>query len=64
VSVVVVVCRIGLQGMFSHIFIDEAAQTLETESLMPITLATEKTCLVLAGDHQQISPRVYSDEAR
>lgn len=50
--------------MFSHIFIDEAAQTLESESLMPLSLATEKTCIVLAGDHKQISPKVYSEEAR
>ena len=55
---------LGLQGMFTHIFIDEAAQTLESESLMPLTLATEKTCIVLAGDHRQISPKVYSMEAR
>jgi superfamily I DNA and/or RNA helicase len=50
--------------MFTHIFIDEAAQTLECESLMPLSLATEKTCIVLAGDHKQISPKVYSEEAR
>ncbi|XP_052765877.1 helicase with zinc finger domain 2-like isoform X2 [Mya arenaria] len=56
--------NLGLQGMFTHIFIDEAAQTLECESLMPLTLATERTCIVLAGDHQQISPKVYSEEAR
>lgn len=55
---------IEIQGMFTHIFIDEAAQTLECESLMPLSLATEKTCIVLAGDHHQISPRVYSEEAR
>lgn len=31
---------------------------------MPLSLASEKTCIVLAGDHQQISPKVYSEEAR
>ena len=50
--------------MFTHIFIDEAAQTLECEALMPLSLATETTCVVLAGDHNQISPKVYSKEAR
>lgn len=53
-----------LQGVFSHIFIDEAAQVLECETVMPLTLATDKTCVVLTGDHMQISPKVYSQEAR
>lgn len=52
-----------LNGYFTHIFIDEAAQALETEVLMPLSLATNKTCIVLAGDHMQISPKVYSQEA-
>lgn len=55
--------ELGLQDYFTHIFVDEAAQTLEAEAVMPLTLASEKTCIVLAGDHQQISPKVYSPEA-
>ena len=47
-----------LQGHFSHILVDEAGQVLETEVLHPLTLATDSTCVVLAGDHIQISPRV------
>ncbi|XP_070186287.1 3'-5' exoribonuclease HELZ2-like isoform X2 [Littorina saxatilis] len=53
-----------LKGAFTHIFIDEAAQALECETVMPLSLATEKTCVVLTGDHMQISPKVYSGEAR
>ena len=47
-----------LKGNFTHIFIDEAAQMLECETVMPLTLATDKTCVVLTGDHIQISPKV------
>ena len=54
----------GAQGMFTHIFIDEAGQALETQSLVPLTLATSKTCVVLAGDYHQMSPVVYSDLAK
>ncbi|XP_048248196.1 helicase with zinc finger domain 2-like isoform X1 [Haliotis rufescens] len=56
--------KLGLQGYFTHIFVDEAAQALECETIMPLSLATEKTCIVLTGDHMQISPKVYSPEAR
>ncbi|XP_046550029.1 LOW QUALITY PROTEIN: helicase with zinc finger domain 2-like [Haliotis rubra] len=56
--------KLGLQGYFTHIFIDEAAQALECETIMPLSLATERTCIVLTGDHKQISPKVYSPEAR
>ncbi|KAL3877847.1 hypothetical protein ACJMK2_035491 [Sinanodonta woodiana] len=59
-----VLTSMGLQGNFTHIFIDEAAQSLECETIMPISLANENTCIVLAGDHMQISPKVYSAEAR
>ncbi|XP_025107228.1 helicase with zinc finger domain 2-like isoform X5 [Pomacea canaliculata] len=54
----------NLYGYFTHIFVDEAGQVLECETLMPLTLATDKTCVVLTGDHMQISPKVYSAEAR
>ena len=47
----------NLQGSFSHIFIDEAAQVMECESIMPLTLASDRTCVVLTGDHMQISPK-------
>uniref|UniRef100_A0A915E792 RNA helicase n=1 Tax=Ditylenchus dipsaci TaxID=166011 RepID=A0A915E792_9BILA len=42
-------------GFFSHIFVDEAAQSIEPETLIPITrFATEDTRVVLSGDHQQL----------
>lgn len=56
--------RLGLTAHFSHIFIDEAAQTLECEAIMPLALAQDNTCVVMAGDHMQMSPKVYSREAR
>ena len=53
-----------LTGHFQHIFIDEAAQALECQAIMPLSLATETTCVVLAGDHMQMNPKVYSSGAR
>lgn len=55
--------NLGIKDYFTHIFVDEAAQALEAETVMPLTLASETTCIILAGDHQQISPKVYSPEA-
>ena len=46
------------QNHFTHILIDEAAQILETEAIMPLRLATRNTCVVLAGDHRQMGPKV------
>ena len=50
-----------LKGHFSHILVDEAGQALETGTLQPLTLATANTCVVLAGDHIQMSPKVCKD---
>lgn len=47
-------------GFFSHILIDEAAQMLECEALIPLSYATSSTRLVLAGDHMQVTPRLFS----
>jgi superfamily I DNA and/or RNA helicase len=44
-------------GFFTHIFIDEAAQAMEVETLIPLSLATKETKVVLAGDHLQVSTR-------
>ena len=63
-SMSVALFRLGLTGEFSHILIDEAGQALEAEAIMPLSLAKSDTCIVLAGDHKQISPTVYSDDAR
>lgn len=47
-------------GFFSHILIDEAAQMLECEALTPLSYAMPRTRLVLAGDHMQVTPRLFS----
>ena len=43
------------EDYFTHVFVDEAAQALEVEAIMPLLLATPKTRIVLAGDHLQVS---------
>lgn len=47
-------------GFFSHILIDEAAQMLECEALTPLRYAPLGTRVVLAGDHMQVTPRLFS----
>lgn len=41
-------------GHFTHMLLDEAAQTIETEAIMPLALANENTRIVLAGDPMQV----------
>ncbi|XP_031841617.1 putative helicase with zinc finger domain isoform X2 [Nomia melanderi] len=48
---------------FTHIVIDEAAQALECEVLIPLSLATPQTRLILAGDQMQLAPEIYSNLA-
>jgi helicase MOV-10 len=43
---------------FTHIFVDEAGEALEPETLIPLYLANENTSIVLAGDHLQLGPIV------
>ncbi|KAF5286682.1 hypothetical protein FQA39_LY16165 [Lamprigera yunnana] len=52
------------QGYFTHILLDEAAQTMECEAIMPLSLANRNTRIVLAGDHMQISPELFSQFAK
>ena len=47
-----------LKGYFTHILIDEAGQILEPECIIPLALADAGTCVVLAGDHLQMAPKV------
>ena len=42
------------QGHFTHIFIDEAAQAREPETIAAFSLAGEDTKIVIAGDHMQV----------
>ncbi|CAL8257530.1 unnamed protein product, partial [Arctogadus glacialis] len=58
-------CQLDLEpGLFTHILLDEAAQAMECETIMPFALASKNTRIVLAGDHMQLSPFVYSEFAR
>ncbi|KAL9450709.1 hypothetical protein AB3S75_012441 [Citrus x aurantiifolia] len=52
------------RGNFSHIFLDEAGQASEPESMIPIAnLCTKQTVVVLAGDPKQLGPVIYSKDA-
>lgn len=42
------------KGLFTHILLDEAAQAMECETIMPLALASKGTRIVLAGDHMQV----------
>ncbi|KAK0154506.1 Helicase with zinc finger domain 2 [Merluccius polli] len=48
------------KGYFTHILIDEASQMLECEALIPLGLAGPSTRVVLAGDHMQMGPKLFS----
>lgn len=48
------------RGFFTHIFIDEAAQAMETQCILPLALADKTTRIVLAGDYMQLNPEVFS----
>lgn len=52
------------KGHFTHILLDEAAQALECEAITPLALADSNTRIVLAGDHMQMSPEIFSNFAR
>lgn len=54
------------QNHFTHLFIDEAAQVTEPESLIPITLVARggEAVIVLAGDHKQLGPVVFEPNAK
>lgn len=54
-------------GFFTHIFIDEAAQAMEVETIIPLSLATDETQVVLAGDHLQVrtsKPHFIDDDCQ
>lgn len=59
------ICSLNIdKGAFTHILLDEAAQSLECETITPLALADENTRIVLAGDHMQMTPEVYSNFAK
>ncbi|XP_022719235.1 probable RNA helicase SDE3 [Durio zibethinus] len=52
------------RGHFSHIFLDEAGQASEPESMVPIAnLCRKETVVVLAGDPKQLGPVIFSKDA-
>lgn len=50
---VFIVC-VSFKGLFTHMLLDEAAQAMECETIMPLALANKSTRIVLAGDHMQV----------
>ena len=42
------------EGHFSHIFIDEAAQAREPETIAAFSRAGHMTKIAIAGDHKQV----------
>lgn len=42
------------RGYFTHILIDEGAQTREPETIAPLIFADERTKVIIAGDHLQV----------
>jgi len=47
---------------FTHILIDESSYALECEVIMPLTLATSSTTVILVGDHKQLQPSIVNRE--
>jgi hypothetical protein len=47
-------------GHFTHIIVDEAAQLMEADALIPLSFATRQTSVVMAGDPKQLQFRSQS----
>ena len=47
--------KLHMTGHFTHIFVDEAAQMIIPAVAMALSLASNTTKVVLAGDHMQVS---------
>lgn len=56
------VCVCVSKGLFTHILLDEAAQAMECETIMPLALANKSTRIVLAGDHMQVRDQLVTPE--
>ena len=51
-------------GFFTHILVDEAAQALEPEALIPLALAGPNTKVVFTGDHMQVGTELQHQQFR
>ncbi|CAG0918824.1 unnamed protein product [Notodromas monacha] len=47
------------RDFFTHIFLDEAGQALVSEALIPLTLCSSNTRVILAGDPKQVFGRAF-----
>ena len=58
--------NIGVErGHFTHIFVDEAGQATEPETMVAIkTMSDQRTNIILSGDPKQLGPIVRSRIAR
>ena len=52
--------KLNLTGHFTHIFIDETAQMTIPEVMMALSLASNTTKVVMAGDHMQVCALIAS----
>ncbi|KAI6658962.1 helicase with zinc finger domain-like [Oopsacas minuta] len=52
--------RYKSKSLFSHIFLDEAAQVIEPEACLALSFAGNKTKIALAGDVYQTKPLILS----
>lgn len=55
---------VGVQPWFTHVFVDEAAQALDAETRIPLSMRSETGRIFLAGDFRQLGPIVRSPVAQ
>ena len=49
------------RGYFSHILIDEGAQTREPETIAPLIFGDKNTKVIIAGDHLQVKNHIIDE---
>jgi superfamily I DNA and/or RNA helicase/exoribonuclease R len=48
------------KGIFTHIILDDCAQTIEPETIIPLCLANKNTKIIMAGDIKQVGLKILS----